>query len=289
MPPLNALRAFEAAARLKSLSRAGDELCVTHAAVSHQVKQLEQWLGRRLLRRRGRGVIPTQAGFDLALTLSESFANIAQASAALKKSTATYALSVGCIPSIASRWLVPQLANFSGLHPEISVQVSYARADERIGDTAYDVLITLGEDFGPGVQNVKLFSRENKPVCSRYYWEKYGPLKSQHSIRDAPLLHDESREAWRDWFVKAGIHQDGDLKGPIFADFNLLAGALLAGHGVALCPVEVFRNEIAQRDLVVLSDIATLEDRGYFLTVLDRSDAAVLAFKEWFVTAVAIV
>src|ERR1700733_2941404 len=120
MPPLNALRAFEAAARLKSLSRAGDELCVTHAAVSHQVKQLEQWLGRRLLRRRGRGVVPTEAGFNLALTLSESFGNIAQASAALKISPATYALSVGCIPSIASRWLVPQLAGFTHLYPEIS-------------------------------------------------------------------------------------------------------------------------------------------------------------------------
>lgn len=288
LPPLNALRAFEAAARLKNLSRAGDELCVTHAAVSHQVKQLEQWLGRRLLRRCGRGVMPTQAGHELALTLRDAFANIARTSEALKKNATGHALSVGCIASIATRWLVPRLAQFSAVHPGISVQVSYARAEERLSDSPYDVLITLGEDHGPGVQNVKLFSRENKPVCSRYYWEKRGPLRDPGSICEAPLLHDESREAWREWFDKAGLEVKGELRGPVFADFNLLTGALLAGHGVALCPVQVFRHEISQGDLIVLSEIATMEDRGYFLTIVDRADAAVIAFKDWFLGEVMI-
>jgi DNA-binding transcriptional LysR family regulator len=286
LPPLNALRAFEAAARLKSLSLAGDELCVTHAAISHQVRQLEAWLGRPLLRRSGRGVVPTRAGNELALAVGEAFTKLAHTSAALKLSDSRRAVSVGCIPSIASRWLVPLLPEFARMYPDIPVQVSYAKAEERLKHTDYDVLITLGEDAGQDVENAKLFSRENKPVCSRYFWERHEAVLSEHSIRRLPLLHDETREAWRDWFRKAGIHDDEELKGPVFADFNLLATALLAGHGVALCPVQVFRNEIANGDLVVLSEIATLEDRGYFITIPRSADSSTKAFRDWFGAAI---
>src|SRR5258708_17256124 len=143
MPPLIALRAFEAAARLKSFSRAGDELHVTHAAISHQIKQLEEWFGRPLFRRVGRGVELTRLGKTIAASVTPAFGEISQVCQRMRLPRGRGALSVGCIPSIASRWLIPNLAEFSSRHPEIDLQVLYASAQARLSSADSDVLLTL--------------------------------------------------------------------------------------------------------------------------------------------------
>jgi DNA-binding transcriptional LysR family regulator len=287
LPPLNALRVFEAAARLGSFSAAGAELHVSHAAISRQIRQLETWFGRKLFLREARGVRLTKAGLELAPSVSDGFARIATASDALRRDDRQRAIAVGCIPSIASRWLVPMLTEFSAAHPDLSVQVLYAQAEQRLGDGEYDVLITLGEDASGDVERRRLFSRASKPVCSPHYLAKAGNLATpQALLKKADLLHDESRAFWADWFAAAGVTPKGELRGPVFQDFNLLSTAVIAGHGVALCPVDVMRQEIARGDLIVLSDRTILDDRSYAIFARKPLRRPVRQFRDWFVAAI---
>ncbi len=285
LPPLGMLRAFEAAARLASFSRAGDELHVTHAAISHQIRLLEEWFGRPLFVREKRGVKLASEAESLAAVLTSTFERIA-AETELLRQNARAQVSVACIPSIATRWLIPALGDFLGRHPEIDVKVVYAMAEQQLRETGCDVLITLGADDGEGTRFDRLFSRINRPVASPRYIERKGGLNSVQAIASADLLHDETASRWRDWFAKAGAATGQTLRGPIFQDFNLLATAVIAGHGVALCPIEVFRREIENGDLVILSDIATLEEESYFLITKKARSKAIATFGDWFAAIV---
>jgi LysR family transcriptional regulator, glycine cleavage system transcriptional activator len=285
LPPANALRAFEAAARLGSISRAGDELGVTHAAVSHHIRHLEQWFGTELFRRQGRHVALTQEGRALSETLTDSFRQIEAQCRSIRKGASGAGLTIACIPSIASRWLIPSLGEFQMRHPALDLRVVYAKASDRLADLDADVLVTLTEGDETGTVSRRLFSRRNQPVASPHYLAKLAG-RSPADIAAADLLHDEDMTNWRAWLRKAGIYPLPDLKGPIFQDFNLLATSVIAGHGVALCPVEVFSREIAAGDVVVLSDIATMEDASYFVVTTARRRAAVGAFVDWFLASV---
>lgn len=285
LPPLNALRSFEATARLGSVARAAVDLNVTHAAVSHQIKHLEAWFGLSLFRRQGRGLVLTPAGQQLQETVAEALARIAQVSEALREGRRR-AITVGCIPSIASRWLIPLLPRFMQEHPDIDVQVRYAAAQDRLTAAGYDVLITLGPDPDPRTESRTLFSRINKPVCSRHLLAEHGPPASAAALAAMPLLHDATRDGWRCWFAAMGLPQADVGRGPVFQDFNLLSTALIAGHGVALCPVEVLREELRRGDLVVLFDQGVLADERYVLITDAKPSPAALAFADWFASAV---
>lgn len=282
--PLNAIRVFEAVARRLSFSAAGEELHVTHAAVSHQIRRLEEWLGVSLFERGGRQIRLTEAGRMLLAPTSYALRDLEEACRKVRQSARTDMLSVGCIPSIASRWLVPRLAVFTRAHPDIGIKVVYAKAEERLGGGESDVLITLGADPASDVSNRKLFSRASHPVCSPHYLARHGQLSQPREILSVDLLHDENRDGWRNWAMKAGVRGVDISRGPVFADFNILATAVIAGHGVALCPVDVFREELQRGDLVKLSEIAVDEDKGYFLTMRQPGSAAGGTFAEWFVS-----
>ncbi|RAI72508.1 LysR family transcriptional regulator [Pseudomonas fluorescens] len=283
LPPLGALRAFEVAARLLSLSRAGDELHVTHAAVSHQIRNLEDWFGFPLFRRDGRGIRLTASGQALFDRVSPLFESMADACKIVDAMSGASTLTVGCVPSIAARWLVPNLVEFTERNPQIDIRVVYAKSNEQLNADDLDILITTAEDESRYVVSERLFSRVNKPVCSPNFLAQYGPFESPKQIIAAPLLHDETREGWHDWCEAAGIKDTKALSGPIYQDFNLLATAVLAGHGLALCPINVFRAEISRGDLIVLSDVGINENRGYF--ILTRDDRTIVAdeFVKWFV------
>ncbi|WP_159587744.1 LysR substrate-binding domain-containing protein [Chelativorans xinjiangense] len=285
LPPLGALRVFEAAARLSSFSRAGDELHVTHAAVSHQIRQLEAWFGRPLFLRERRGVRLSPEAAGLAATLTAGFESIAGEVERLR-TRASGDITVASIPSVAVRWLIPALRDFLERHRDVGVKVIYAGAGQRLRETDADVLITVGADRSEAVRCKRLFSRRTLPVASPRYLERAGPLATAPEIAAADLLHDETRARWRDWLDKAGVPSSGRPRGPVFQDINLLAGAVLAGSGVALCPVEVFRREIVRGELVVLSDVAMLEDESYFLITRTSREKTVSSFVSWFCDAV---
>ncbi len=282
MPPLNALKAFEAAARHQQMSKAGDELHVTHAAISHQIKQLEVWLDTSLFHRKGRGIKLTRAGEMLYNCVHPQFEELSATCRMIKNMSGSVALRVGCIPSIASRWLVPHISAFSLLYPDVELRVQYAKADDKLDQSELDLLITYGEDIAPGVVSKRLFSRVNKPVCSPHYLRDHEPLDTPERIIAGGLLHDEGQQGWLDWRKKADLPGTESLSGPVFPDFNMLATAVIAGHGIALCPVEVFREEISRGDLLVLSEINTKADQGYFITSYLEQRPFVSEFVAWF-------
>lgn len=282
MPPLTSLRAFEATARHLSFSAAGDELFVTHAAISHHVKRLEDWFATELFLRKGRSIELTRSGETLFRHLSPALADIAKTCARVKALGGKETLTVGCIPSIASRWLVPNLQLFTNSNPDVDVRVLYASANQKFSQSGMDVLVTLGTENTSGVESQRLFSRLTKPVCSPKFLSEHGPFNGPEDLASARLLHDESRNGWRDWFATAHVGWQGGDNWPVYQDFNLLVTAAIAGHGVALCPVDTFRNEIASGDLVVLSDIATNEDSYYFGTFSENPRNTVIKFVDWF-------
>lgn len=282
LPPLNLLRTFEAAARLSSMTGASRELNVTHAAVSQQIKQLESWFGRKLFDRAGRGVVLTPAGTEFRDAVAAALLIITTSAKGLRLRHDRKSLLVACIPSIASRWLVPELQSFMEQHTAIDVRVEYAHAMQTFDPGLHDVLITWTAQNLERFHSVQLFSRINKPVASAYYVERHPEILLAGGLERANLLHDESMQAWADWFQLVGRRRLVSPRGPVYQDFNLLASAVIAGHGVALCPIEVFRREITRGDLVVLSDTATLEDQGYFLISEKSSSRPVDAFIRWF-------
>ncbi len=282
LPPLTALKVFEATARHLSFSKAGDELFVTHAAVSHQVRKLEAWFETNLFVRKGRGVELTRPGEMLFRQISPAFVEIAEACSRVKALGGRETLSVGCIPSIASRWLVPNLNDFTSTHPDLDVRVVYATANQKLSDGGIDVLITLGRENMTGIQSKKLFSRTTKPVCSPPFLAEHGPFTSPEAIAKAPLLHDETRDGWREWFHAAETSWSDKDNWPVFQDFNLLVTAAIAGHGIALCPIDTFRIEIERGDLVVLSDIVVNQNSAYFASYREAAGSAVSEFVDWF-------
>ena len=281
LPSLSALRVFEAAARHNSFSRAADELHVTHAAVSHQIRLLEDWFGRPLFLREKRSVRLVPDALALAQALSVSLARIEAEAHALRMQT-TGELTVACIASIATRWLIPALPDFLTAHPDLNVRVLYAMGEQRFREADCDVLITLGEDKSETRECTRLFSRANRPVASRSYLARRGKPQTAREIAAADLLHDETPDRWLNWCRKAGLQPDGPLRGPVFQDFNLLATAVIAGHGIALCPTEVFRRELVSGDLVILSDVETLNDENYFLVTARPAGGGAVRFRDWF-------
>ncbi len=284
LPPLSALRAFEVAARHLSFSKAAEELFVTHAAISHQIRKLEGWYKTALFERVGRGVRLTRAGLYLSVRISPVFADICDISQKVKVLGGRDTLTVGCIPSISSRWLVPNLNEFTAEHPSVEVKVMYASEFENLQDSDLDILITHGRDKSARVSTTHLFSRISKPVCSPSFLESFGPLTTVQQIAEAPLLHDNTREGWGKWIENAAVGMLESDTWPIYQDFNMLATAAIAGHGIALCPIEVFRLEIERGDLVVLSEISINKDSAYFVTSKARMSATEKAFIKWFVS-----
>ncbi|WP_294904759.1 LysR substrate-binding domain-containing protein [Tatumella sp. UBA2305] len=279
LPPLNAVRAFEATARLLSISKAGEELCVTHAAVSGQIKKLESWIGRKLFERSGRGVALTPAGQQYYQSMQQALGIISAASQSLRVRKESNTISVACIPSIATRWLIPALSEFTSQFPHITIEVAYSQAHDSFDSEKHDVLITHQNVNAGDVTSTLLFSRINKPVASPRYLERSA---CDTRLNNAMLLHDEVISAWEEWFTKAGYRPANLSHGPVYQDFNLLATAVIAGHGVALCPIEVFHRELASGDLVVLSDISTLDDEGYYLLSEKECNRSTQAFCQWF-------
>lgn len=286
LPPMNTLATFCMAAHRLNFSQAGEELNITHAAVSNQMKRLEDWFGRKLFERSGRGLKLTPAGQELLRTVDASLLAISATSEKLRISRDRRQISVACLPSIATRWLVPSLSDFMQRQPGVSVELSYAEAYQAFDPERHDVLITHLEQLPERAQTTLIFRRTSKPVASAaYVRERKEGLEGR--LEGARLLHDAAVKDWDDWFEAAGFRPTRFTHGPVYPDFTFLFTAVLAGHGVALCPVEVFAQEIDRGDLVVLSDIATRTDQGYYIVTAERRGSAVAGFVKWFAERVA--
>ena len=285
LPSLNALRCFEAAARAGSFSRAAEELNVTQSAVSHQVRQLEDWFGLALFDRQGRQTLPTPKGQELARSLAEAFDIMAAACRRLQQSESGPTLTIAALPSFATIWLIPRLSQFFQEHPEVSVKVVYAFAGQKIQFDEIDIAVLWGPGEWEGCQATPLLPGATAPICNPNFLEKQGPFDVPQAILGKPLLHDDDRLDWQDWMRHAGLKHAGPAPGPIFQDFNLLRAATLAGQGIALCPLSLIADDLSSGRLVQLFDIAIKQDHSYSIiepdTVSGRRSEALDTFKRW--------
>ncbi len=251
LPPLNALRTFEAVARHASFTRAAEELCVTQTAVSHQVRALEASLGTTLFRRLPRRIELTDEGRAWADALGDAFARIYAANRRLRGRRASRpTLSVSILPSFASRWLVPRLGRFVSEHPELELRIS---TSEALVDFAASPEVDLGIRYGrgdyPSLSVDLLYEDSWVVVCAPSLRGRAG-LRTVDDLGRFPLLRDDDPDAWRIWLDAHGARAVDAAGGSLLTDSSMVVDAAVNGQGVALVRLSLAADELAAGRLV---------------------------------------
>lgn len=292
-PPLNAVRVFEAVARLGSFSRAAEELFVTQSAISHQVRNLEAWLGTPLLDRDGNKPRLRPHAADLGRALTLALADIDSACRQAMRANARPTLTVAVIPSVAICWLIPRLAEFRRLWPEIDTRIQYAIHGRDIDFGSVDVAVVYSEGPPalPGTRVVHFLPGESVPVCAGTVARDSPGIGTPAGMIAAGLLHDTDQSGWQTWLAANGADPAEAENGPVFEDFNLLRAAALAGQGVAICPLAIIRDDLEAGRLVALSATAIRPEFAYYLVTRQaagsRANPAQAAFSDWLLSTVA--
>jgi len=283
LPPLNALRAFEATARHLSVKNAADELCVTPSAVSQMLKTLELHLGVKLFTRVNRGIFLTNAGQDYLPPVRNAFRQIAEASRRIAVSADSGTLTVSVTPFFATAWLVPRLKELRDAQPDIDLQVVTSNAPADFSRDGVDVAVRHGLGRYPGLCSERVVAVEIVPVAAASLVAKLGPPTGPAALTRWPHVHDAERKGWHLWFQAQGIDDIGNPRGPAFDDSGLLLQAVLAGQGAGLLPAAMVAAELADGRLIKLSDVALLEAFAYYLVYPEasRERPKVAAFREW--------
>lgn len=286
IPPMQALRAFEAAARTGSLTRAAEALSVTHGAISHQIKALEESLGVRLIERAGRGIRVTDSGERLAARMRAALAEIADAVREASERANPRQLRVSVMPSFAARWLLPRLGSFIARHPDIDLDVrsSMALVDFRRDDA--DVAIRHGFGNWPDVKAEYILSDTYFPVCSPRLAPRL-PAEPRDLARYTLLRAND--EFWQPWFDAVGLDWPEPARGPIFNDSALMLQAAVDGQGIALARKSLLGNDVRNGLLVRLFDIDVAAPRRYYLVYPPRlaGSPKLAAFREWLLAEIA--
>lgn len=284
LPPLNTLRAFEAAARTLSFTKAAEELFVTQAAISHQIRTLEDALGLKLFRRLNRGLMLTEEGQLFLPPVRDALAMLAAGVGRLRKAEATGALNVSTLPSFAATWLVPRLPRFRAVHPEIDIRLT---ASEHVVDFAredVDVAIRFGKGNYPTLRTVRLLGEEAFPICSpRLMREGPHPLREPADLRHHTLLHDDMTIGWADWLKAAGLTDIDPKQGPYFDMSALVIQAAIDGQGVAMARSALAADALEKGLVVKPFDLRLPVDYAYYVVCPPESfdRPKVKAFRDW--------
>ncbi|TNE40907.1 MAG: transcriptional regulator GcvA [Alphaproteobacteria bacterium] len=288
LPPLNALRAFEAAARHLSFTKAAEELNVTPGAVSHQVKALEEMLDVPLFHRLTRALRLTAAGQAALPTLAQGFDKLAQGVEEMRAHCESGVLTISVSPSFGAMWLMPRLEKFRNLHPDIEIRIDGTdRLVDLVRDNA-DVAIRYGSGGYRDVAVDFLFSPVNTPVCSPVLLRGGHPLREPEDLRHHRLLHIDwtaVEPTWRMWLLAAGLHDIDPTRGPHFNMESMAVQAALDGQGVALIADVLVADEVAAGRLVHPFDpgfSTPLTFCYYLLTPKEGTlKPKIRAFREW--------
>ena len=293
LPPLNALKAFEVAGRHMSFSRAAEELHVTPAAISHQIKALETDLGVKLFRRLNRSLQLTEAGQACLPGLRSAFETMASAVGRVRDKEDWNILTISAPPAFGARWLVPRIVDFRTANPQIQVRIDPAiRSMDPVRDSV-DVAIEFsqGHYSGRSVQRSaqRLFGQDVFPVCSPELLDGKNPLTTPDDLRGHTLIHfdapmdDPGWPNWETWLRANNVDRLDPNKGPHFTSPNFTTQALLAGHGVALMAELVVESELASGTLVKPFDISYPGDLSYWAlaTSVASEDDPVTLFWNW--------
>jgi len=282
LPPLNALKAFEAAASLESFTKAAGQLHVSHAAVSRHVRDLEDWLGVDLFRRVSRGVKLTDAGARYAATLTRAFDEIQAATVEIAAPVPKAgSLAVSVEVAFAIRWLVPRLGNFQKLNPDIDLELSPTNELVDFRDSDAELAIRYGSGTWPDVEVIHLVELMAFPVCSPALLNG-GRRVATEILKEHRLIHEETRKWWGMWLREAGIDGVDTERGPLLQDMHLAVEAAAAGQGFALADNLLVREDLAKGRLAKPFDIETPGGAYYIVRPKGHSEsAAAKAFREW--------
>lgn len=289
LPPLNALRTFEAAARHVSFLHAAEELNVTPGAVSRQVKTLEQWIGAPLFRRAHKQVALTPLGRSYLEAISDPLEAIALATDRATRREAARPLAIYCYPTFALRWLVPRWGRFYDAHPEIDVQLTTSLQPVDFSRDDYDAAIRVGDrlDAQPGLAALKLVDVELIPVCSPAVAKT---VRTPADLASATLLHNAPRPFdWERWLAFAGIEGIDASAGPRFDSLNLSIQAAIGGVGVAIAVRALVEDELTEGRLVQPFGPSRLSSRPFYLVYPSHRarDRRLAAFAAWLETEAA--
>ncbi|RED49119.1 transcriptional regulator GcvA [Aestuariispira insulae] len=284
LPPLNTLRAFEASCRYLSFTKAAEELFVTQAAISHQIKTLEEALDVKLFRRLNRALLLTEEGQVLLPAVRESLSILGNAVAKLREQERSGTLTVSMLPSFASSWMVPRLGRFQTAHPDIDLRISanFDMVDFDRDDV--DVAIRFGKGRYPGLASVHFRTEDIFPVCSPGLLnDPDRPLSCPEDLKYHTLLHDDMETDWRMWLMAAGVKGVDASRGTSLNQSDMVLQAAIDGQGVALGRSILAQRALRSGQLVKPFDLTLPSDYAYYFVcpeaAFDRPKTK--AFREW--------
>lgn len=291
LPPLNAIRAFQAAARRGNFSEAAKDLHVTHWAIGKQIRLLEDWLGVPLFERRARGVALTDHGADLLTDVSAALARLTSATGRLRAPEFARRVSgvvrVNVLPSFALRWLLPRLAKFQEAYPSVEVRLTTTSRRLRYIGAAFDIGIRSGVEHGSEIRSETLMPDRRLPACNpRILRDR--PVETAHDLRRHVLLHSTTtRSAWTQWLAAAGVPGLVPVRDLELDHVYLQVQAAVDGLGIALASLPLIEGDIAAGRLVCPITAPDWRADDYQLVIRDdrAGDPAVRAFRDWIVTA----
>lgn len=281
---LNTLKTFEVTARLLSFTKSASYLCVTQAAVSHQIRKLEEHLGLKLFSRVARQVTLTRDGQVLLATLTQAFTSIENTMESLRNGAlGGNHLTLALSPAFSTRWFVSRLSQFWAQHPGFDLKLHHTLQNLDLRHGQVDAAIRWGNGNWPGLVATPLFGTNLSPVCAPDYIKPDHPLRTSRDLGFYTLLHEDSYEDWHRWMQLDGCDDMDVDSGPIIDDSNALLTAALAGHGIALGRLALLQPELESGKLVrpFANEIVS---HGQYWLIYDASQStrpALVALREF--------
>jgi LysR family glycine cleavage system transcriptional activator len=285
LPSLNAVRAFEAAARYESFTQAAQELCVTQGAVSHQVKALEAELGIKLFNRERQRLVITEAGRQYLTVVRDAFDRIAIGTERLQQRQTSGVLTVSTSPDFAAKWLVHRLGRFAEAHPDIDLRVSATLHHVDFAREDVDLAVRHGDGNWAGLDVVRLCSEQLFPVCSPRMVSGRQRLSKPADVLKFPLLHLDDRKNWSKWLEAAGVADAQVSHGPVLNRASMAIDAAADGQGVALARTTLAAWDLINGRLVKPFAAALRLSKSYWI-VCPKATAAlpkIKIFRDWLI------
>lgn len=264
LPPLTSLRTFEAAGRHLSFTSAAAELYVTQAAISHQIKALEEYLGATLFIRHPRKLELTKTGDKLMPVVRDSLDAISRTIADIRNEQDITPICVSVAPSFAVNWLMPRLDQLFEKHPTIELSLKHSNVPVDFANESVDVAITYGSNSWRGMQVQSILSIDFFPVCSPNLLSDGRTLDALNDINNFNLLHDADYETWREWLKLANADGIDPNRGTIVDDTNMLIKAALDGLGIAMCSLPFVQEHLSSGKLIRPFELSLSSDKAYY-------------------------
>lgn len=285
LPPLQTLRAFEATARLSSMTLAAAELHVTHGAISRQIRKLEEHLGVKLFHRLTRQIILTEEGAEFHPAVTRLLGDLMRESERLRARLPAKSLRISTTVSFASKWLAPRLSRFRQRYPELDIQLDVTDVNVDLNDGQVDAAFRYGLGNYPEVCSERILSETVTPVCSPAFIQEHNGLKDIKDLSNCVLLHEYRMLAnWEAWFEMAGESTFSDHQGTLWTLGSMATEAAIRGEGVALGRSVLIADDVAAGRLVVPFPQYKLKaERGYDLVYRfdDKDSFKIRTLKQW--------